>query len=367
MAGETVLEGTVETIIYQNEENGYTVLRLDTGENLTTVVGCMPGAAPGESLAIQGNWVRHASYGEQFRAEVVQRRMPRGEQAIFDYLASGAVKGIGAATARRLVEEFGADALDVLEQEPERLTRIKGITRKRALAMGEAFHLQMGMRRLLDFLTGHGLPPQLGMPLYRRYGDRALEAVRDNPYLLTEGELAVSFAQADSLALELGTDLSDPRRVEAGILFELRHNLDNGHTFLPRGKLLAATQMLIGVDDGTVLDSGLSALEAQGRVTEDFVAGEDACYLSEFYDAEALVAERIGTMSANELCPLADLDRLISRIEKTQGLTYAPQQRLAVELAAKRQVMLLTGGPGTGKTTSLRGVLALFDDLGLET
>ena len=362
------IEGTVETVIYQNEENGYTVLKLDTGEEeAVTVVGCIPGAAPGESLWVQGAWTRHASYGEQFKAEVARRGMPTGEKAIFDYLASGAVKGIGMATARRMVEEFGENALEVLENEPERLTAIKGVTRKRALSMGEAFRLQMGMRRLLDFLTGHGLPPQLGMPLYRRFGDRALEAVRADPYLLTEGELAVAFGVADDLALELGFGSDHPRRLEAGLTFELQHNLDNGHTFLPRGKLLYATQALIGVADAEALDSALDALTARGAVTEEAVAGEEACYLAPLYDAEVEVARRITAMSRNELYPPDGLEGLISRIEKAQGITYAPQQRLAVELAAQRQVMLLTGGPGTGKTTSLRGVLALFEALGLET
>ena len=362
------IEGTVETVIYQNEENGYTVLKLDTGEEeAVTVVGCIPGAAPGESLWVQGAWTRHASYGEQFKAEVARRGMPTGEKAIFDYLASGAVKGIGMATARRMVEEFGENALEVLENEPERLTAIKGVTRKRALSMGEAFRLQMGMRRLLDFLTGHGLPPQLGMPLYRRFGDRALEAVRADPYLLTEGELAVAFGVADDLALELGFGSDHPRRLEAGLTFELQHNLDNGHTFLPRGKLLYATQALIGVADAEALDSALDALTARGAVTEEAVAGEEACYLAPLYDAEVEVARRITAMSRNELYPPDGLEGLISRIEKSQGITYAPQQRLAVELAAQRQVMLLTGGPGTGKTTSLRGVLALFEALGLET
>ena len=278
----TSMEGIVDSVIYQNEENGYTVLRLDVGEEEpVTVVGCVPGVAPGESLTVEGNWTRHASYGAQFKAQVARRGMPRGEKAIFDYLASGAVKGIGMVTARRLVEEFGDETLEVLEQEPERLTAIKGITRKRALGMGEAFRLQMGMRRLLDFLSSHGLPPHLGMPLYRRFGDRAREAVEADPYVLTEGELAVPFAQADALAMELGFAEDHPQRVEAGLTFELQHNLDNGHTFLPRGKLFMATAALLGITDPEVLDDGLAVLLEQGRVTMDQVAGEEACYLTQ--------------------------------------------------------------------------------------
>lgn len=362
------IEGTVDSVVYQNPENGYTVLRLDVEEEeLVTVVGCIPGVAPGETIAAQGSWTHHATYGQQFKAEVARRGMPVGEKAIFDYLASGVVKGVGLSTARKIVEEFGDRALEVLERAPEKLTAVKGVTKKRAEAIGEAFRLQMGMRRLLDFLTAHDLPPQLGMPLYGRFGDRALEEIEANPYLLAEGELAIPFAQADKLALKLGFADEHPQRLEAGVAFTLQHNLDNGHTFLPRQKLLQAASALLGVPDLEALEDALSVLLDRGAVTEDRAAGEDACYLTEYYEAETLVAERISTMSGNELCPPEDLDRLIARMERTQGITYAPQQRLAVETAARHQVMLLTGGPGTGKTTSLKGILSLFESIGLET
>ncbi|MBM6869343.1 ATP-dependent RecD-like DNA helicase [Pseudoflavonifractor phocaeensis] len=364
--GQNRIEGTVEAVIYQNEENGYTVLRVDAGEGGLTVVGCMPGIAPGEEIAVTGQWMHHASYGEQFKAEVVERRMPAGEKAVYEYLASGAVKGIGAATARRMVEEFGADALHVLEEEPERLTRIRGITRKKALAMGEAFRLQMGMRRLLEFLGENGVELKLAIPLYRRYGDRALETLRENPYLLVDPEFGVDFSTADTLALAAGLDGEDPQRIEAGLLFELQHNLNNGHTFLPRRKLLPATAQLLGVEPERLSD-GLDALTERGEVVEERVAGEDACYLAELQEAETYVADVLGEMSRRELLPPDGLDDIIEGIQNAQGIVYAPQQREAVALAARRQVMLLTGGPGTGKTTSLRGVLALFDVLGLET
>ena len=362
------LEGVVDSVVYQNEENGYTVLRLDVGEEEpVTVVGCIPGVAPGESLTAQGAWTHHATYGAQFKAEVAQRSMPVGEEAIFDYLASGIVKGVGLSTARRMIEEFGEDALDVLERHPEKLTCIRGITQKRAQAMSEAFRQQMGMRRLLDFLSAHSLPPQLGMPLYRRFGDGARQAVEANPYLLAEGELSIDFGQADQLALELGFADDHPQRLEAGVLFTLRHNLDNGHTFLPRQKLLQAACALLGVPDPEELEGALDGLLRRHALQLEEVAGEEACYLWEYWQAETHVAQRISAMCQNELyCP-ADIPATIDRIEKEQGITFAPRQRQAVELAARCQVMLLTGGPGTGKTTSLKGVLALFDSLGLET
>ena len=365
----SLIEGTVESVIYQNQENGYTVLRLDGGEGQTlTVVGCMPGVAPGESIAVEGTWTRHTSYGEQFKAEAVERRTPAGTKAIFDYLSSGAVKGIGAATARRMVEEFGEETLTVLEEYPERLTQIRGITRKKALAMGENFRLQMGMRRLLEFLGEHEVPLQLAMPLYRKYGDRALEIIRGNPYLLVDGELGVEFSTADKLALSMGMEGDDPQRIEAGLLFELAHNLDNGHAFLPRRKLLPATAQLIELEGETeALEDALEALLERGEVIQETVANEEAVYLHDLYEAEQYVAFRLSEMARGEQVPPAGLDGLIDRIQAEQGIVYAPQQRQAVELAAASQVMLLTGGPGTGKTTSLRGVLALFEQLGLET
>ena len=368
-AERSLIEGTVESVIYQNQENGYTVLRLDGGEGQTlTVVGCMPGVAPGEGIAVEGTWTRHASYGEQFKAEAVERRTPAGTKAIFDYLSSGAVKGIGAATARRMVEEFGEETLTVLEEHPELLTQIRGITRKKALAMGENFRLQMGMRRLLEFLGEHEVPLQLAMPLYRKYGDRALEIIRGNPYLLVDGELGVEFSTADKLALSMGMEGDDPQRIEAGLLFELTHNLDNGHAFLPRRKLLPATAQLIELEGETeALEDALEALLERGEVIQETVANEEAVYLHDLYEAEQYVAFRLSEMARGEQVPPAGLDGLIDRIQAEQGIVYAPQQRQAVELAAASQVMLLTGGPGTGKTTSLRGVLALFEQLGLET
>ena len=361
------LEGTVSSVIFQNENNGYTILRLDVGEEEMTVVGSMPGVSPGEYLSVRGRWVRHATYGDQFRADVVERRLPQTLKEIYHYLASGAVRGVGKATARQLTEAFGADALRVIEEEPEKLTALKGVSPKRARTISEAFRKQAGMRRLLEFLAEHRLPMELSGPLYRAYGDVALEVVRSNPYVLSSGEFGVAFSQADQLALSLGVTADDPQRLEAGLLFELTHNnCNNGHTFLPAKKLLAATSALLDCS-GELLEERLDALEQRGEVDRDTVAGQDAVYLPDLYEAETYIAHRIEEMSRAELMPPRELDQILARIQRVQHITYAPQQRKAVALAASRQVMLLTGGPGTGKTTCLRGVLALFEAMGLDT
>ena len=361
------ISGTVAAVIFRNDENGYTVLRLDTdNEGEITVVGCMPGVSPGETLEAEGRWMKHASYGAQFKVEALRRSMPVGESAVFEYLASGAIKGIGARTAKLIVDEFGARALQVIEQQPELLTRLKGFTEKRAKSVHDALIQQAGMRLLIDFLSEHQLPLTLAMPLFRRFGNSAMDVVRENPYLLVEGDFGVDFSVADELAIQMGVSGNDPQRVEAGILFELRHNLNNGHTFLPRQKLIAATAQLLNLGDDSA-ENALDELMDQGEIVQEQIAGQEACYLAELYAAECYVSIRLAEMSATELIPPRDIDRLIELIQKQQGILYAPQQEEAVRLAASRQVMLLTGGPGTGKTTSLRGVLALFEAIGLET
>ena len=360
------LEGVVSAIIYQNEENGYTILRLDVREEEITVVGAMPGVSPGEYLTVKGRWVRHATYGQQFRADVVERKLPEGIKEIFHYLASGAIKGVGKATARQLIEEFGEDVLNVIEEHPEELAKLRGVSPKRARQISEAFRNQMGMRRLMEFLSKHGIPLELAMPLRRAYGDVALEVLKNNPYILAEGEFGVEFSKADALALELGVEPDDAMRLEAGLIFELAHNLNNGHTFLPRRKLIEATGALLGMELSP-LESALDTLQNRGEVEREEVAGQDAVYLPQLYEAERFIASRIGEMSREELLPPEGLDKLLRRIQRQHGITYAPQQLEAVEMAARKQVMLLTGGPGTGKTTCLRGVLALFEAMGLET
>ncbi len=361
-----LVEGTVSSIVFQNEENGYTILRLESGAGEITVVGCMPGVAPGESVSVRGGWVRHPSYGEQFKAECVERRMPRGEKEVFRYLASGVVKGIGQSTARRLVDEFGEDALRILEEEPERLTAVKGITLKRAQLMSAAYRQQMGMRLLLEFLSRHDLPVELGSALYRQWGDVALDIIKANPYRLVSPEWGIDFARADALGEAMGIEVNDPLRLEAAVLFELSYNLNNGHTFLPRGKLLSASAQLaqVGINE---VEQCLDALLARGEAVQEELAGETAVYLAQLYEAEACVAARIASMSEERIVPPEDLERRLREVQRSLAITYAPQQMQAVELAARSRVMLLTGGPGTGKTTTLRGVLALFDSMGLDT
>ena len=361
------LEGTVSAVIYQNPENGYTVLRVKSREGSQTVVGELAQVSPGETVLATGIWVDHPSFGPQFKAAHMELSIPTGQHGIYEYLASGVIKGIGKQTARRIVDQFGSETLSVIESDPEQLATVKGITLKKALAIQAEFLQKAGMRRLVEFLGEFQLPVSLALSLWRRYADRAIDIIRADPYLLLEQDLGVRFADADRIAAACGIGASDLIRIEAGVLYTLQHNLGNGHCFLPREALLPAAQRLLRLEDPSLLEEGLDALRLRGRVTLEPVANVEAVYLTELYEEECFIADTIHAMCQHQLRPPDHLEKLIDRVERDQHLTYAEEQREGVRMAAYRQVMLLTGGPGTGKTTSLRGILGLYEQMGLKT
>ena len=357
--GERVtVEGSVDAVIFQNEENGYTVLllRVDGEDEPITVVGCIPCAAAGEGMPV---------HGPQLSAESVERRLPQEEEDIVCYLSSGILKGIGPATAQRLVERFGTDTLRVLEEEPERLRTIKGITAKKAMELSEAFRALTGLRQVMEFLARYDLPVYLAMAVQRTYGDNALQMLRDDPYILSRAQFGVDFAVADAIAISMGFGGDDPCRLRAAIEYELAHNAGNGHVFLPREKLLAATAQLVDVDTDMV-ETALDKLIDSFAVVEQPIANVRGCYLPRLYQAETFVAQRLLSMLRAPVEQLRQVDKTIDAIEKEQGVSYAPLQRQAVRMAAEGGVLLLTGGPGTGKTTSLRGIVALYRRMGLD-
>ena len=364
---QEMIRGSVSAIVYQNEENGYAVLRFDTeGAETITVVGTIPMTNVGERLVVAGKWSRHPAYGRQFEAEFLERLMPESASGIQAFLSSRAVNGIGAVMAKRIVEAFGVHALDVIENDPERLATLPGISEKKAQEMSRSFRRQVGIRRLIEFLSAHNLPTELALRLYRVYGEMAVDAIRDDPYLLTDSFFGATFGQVDHFAISLGVDGADERRVEAGICFELSHNLNNGHVFLPRNKLAAATEGLLGLDRATI-DEGFLRLQEQGRIALDRLAGMDICYLPELYEAEVYVAERLRDMVDDAPKLPVDLARLLGEVQANRKIAYARQQLEAITAAAEHRVVLVTGGPGTGKTTTLDGILDLFDRMKLKS
>ena len=361
------LSGTVNSVIYKNEENGYTVLRLRDGNGESvTVVGCFPYAAPGESMIISGVWMNHSVHGRQFKAEFAQRLLPTSAPAIYDYLAGGAVKGIGPATAALIVDRFGDKTLDVLEISPEKLAELRGISLSKAKQMSKDFRHQAGVRRIMEFVCSFGLRPILAMRMYRFYGDDALELLRENPYILATNHIGGRFSEADALALEMGLDGSSRNRINAACLFELKHNLNNGHCFIPREKLAAVTAELINVEPSEA-EASIDELIETGQIVYEEIAGCKACYLPEIYEAETDAAEKFAKMCRRKFSEDVNIPKLIARLERQQGIEYAPLQRQTLHLALENQLVVITGGPGTGKTTSIRAILAMFDAIGIKT
>lgn len=367
------ISGTVDAVIYQNEDNGYAVIRVvtDNGEEVTAV-GTLPQICLGEELMLTGHWVTHAAYGEQFQTEYFERRMPATVKGIADYLSSGIVKGIGPKLARKIADCFGEETFEVMANEPERLTCISGITARKAEAIGEQFRHQTSMRRLMEFLMENELPPQLAARLYKRYKESAIEHIMENPYLLCNEEFEVDFTAADTLALSQGMALDSPERLKAGILYTLRFNLTNGHTFIPKNKLLATSSRLLQDEDGfepeaELLDDAFAQLEDTGNLVCEHICRRDAVYLEPMHEAEVFVADYLAELSDSEYEYEFDVGELLDSLEKNSAITYAPRQRQAIEWAARYGLVILTGGPGTGKTTTVRGMLEFFDAVGLET
>ncbi len=362
-----VLQGVIGAVVYQNHDNGYAVLRLVCENSQTvTVVGTIPMPSVGERLMVTGKWVNHASYGKQFEAEFLERLMPQTTQDILQYLSSRAIKGIGPKTAARIVSRFGEQTLVVMEREPERLAEVSGISSAKAQAMGEAFRLQVGVRQLMDFFALHQLPSELAVKTYKLYGEQAMDLLYDDPYLLMDEQLEAPFGAVDRFAIELGIAADDPRRVEAGILFELQYNLLSGHVFLPENKLTAATAQLLSVDSGTVEKSTENLLEYQ-KVVRDTLAGITVIYLASLYEAEVTCCQRLREFSSLRFpCP-ANLDNKVKKASDAGNVCYSQTQENAIREAATSGLLIITGGPGTGKTTIVRGILSLYQQMGLKT
>ena len=360
-----IIQGVISAVVYQNYENGYAVLRLGVGGGqAVTVVGTIPLPAVGERLMVTGKWSNHSSYGRQFEAEFLERLMPQTSMEILSYLSSRIIKGIGPKTAARIVQHFGDETLLIMEREPARLAEISGISAEKAKLIGEEFQQRVGMRQLMEFFTMHQLPAELAVRTYKLYGEQTVEMLYDDPYLLMDDGLEAPFGAVDRFAVELGVAGDDPRRIEAGILFELKYNLSAGHSFLPEEKLVAATAQLLSVETEAVAE-GVSRLAEAGRVDRDKLAGIQIAYLPELHEAECYCANRLLDFAGMRFPEPAGLEKMLRRAANESGITYSQQQENAIREAASCGVLLVTGGPGTGKTTILKGILSLLGQMQL--
>lgn len=360
------LFGVAEEIIYRKEDTGYTVLDVasEDGE-LITVVGVLPEIAAGEEVHFTGNWDRHPTFGRQFRAESVERAMPSTAATMLKYLSSGAVKGVGPSTAVKIIEAFGEDAFDVIENDPERLAKIKGITAAKAKAISEEFRKTNEVREIMIKLEALGLTANESINVFRVFGGYAVLRVTENPYMLCIPEIGISFERADAIAAALPQATKPEYRIEAGILHVVAYNLSsNGHTCLPREKMLSPCSDLLDIDKDTI-DIAMDTLVEQRQLTAFEMDGKEYLSLPYIHEAECMAAYKIKMMVKFPPAGRRTLDKEIEKLEKANGITYEKLQKEAIMTAAQKGVLILTGGPGTGKTTTVNGILELFERDGL--
>ncbi|WP_058044371.1 ATP-dependent RecD-like DNA helicase [Streptomyces roseifaciens] len=377
MVQMAVVEGVLERITYANEESGYTVARVDTGRgsgDLLTVVGSLLGAQPGESLRLEGRWGSHPQYGRQFTVENYTTVLPATVQGIRRYLGSGLIKGIGPRIADRITEHFGTDTLDVIEQQPERLIEVPGLGPKRTKLIGAAWEEQKAIKEVMVFLQGVGVSTSIAVRIYKKYGDASISVTRNQPYRLAADVWGIGFLTADRIAQAVGIPHDSPERVKAGLQYALSQSTDQGHCYLPEERLIADAVKLLQVDTGLVIDC-LAELAAQkgeegpGVVRESVPGPEDgqpvtAVYLVPFHRAELSLAGQVKRLLGAEGDRLAafrdvDWDRALTWLAGRTGAQLAAEQREAVRLALTSRVAVLTGGPGCGKSFTVRSVVEL--------
>lgn len=361
------MEGTVEKIIYQNEENGYTVCELSTpSDELFVLVGMMPYLCEGETIRALGGWTTHASFGRQFRVEFYEKQLPATAGTILKYLSSGAIKGIGPMTAKKIVEQYGDDTLDVLENHPEWLADVPGISPRKAKEIGETFRMQFGMRNVMMFCSEY-FSPTTAVRVYKKWGSGAIEMIKQNPYILCENIRGIGFEKADRIARDLGIRENSEERIAAGLAFVLSYNMNqNGHVYVPQDKLIPAAVKLLSCTEEEAEDE-LARQVVNLRLRSVKIGGRTCIYLPEAFGAEKYICSKLDVLETSDHISDADnLNFLIEKSELENGIRYEKLQRQAITEAVRHSVFVLTGGPGTGKTTVVRAIIRIFESMGLD-
>lgn len=359
------IKGEIKTIIYRNEENGFTVLELiDASGEEITAVGSLPLCSVGERVELYGEWAFHKTYGQQFKAQRSKTLAPATLHALVSYLSGGLIKGIGESTARAIVSTFGTDTLSVMENEPQRLTEVPGIGMNRAATIGASFALQKDLRDVMMALQEYGVSVSQAMKLYKIYGPLCLGKIRENPYRLIEDVESIGFKTADKIAAAAGIERDSPFRLRAGLLYTLQWASREGHTCLPKEKLLEVAQDLLEAER-LPLEATLQETLLSKDLIQKYIDDTEHIFLPVFAYLEQSCAQKLMECAKRPAPLMLGLRSQIELLERELNISLAPQQKKAVELAMSHGVLVITGGPGTGKTTILQFVIHLADRMGL--
>lgn len=359
------LRGTVTEITYRNDVNGYTVFSLDTGEEEMTVVGTSPDVREHDTVEAVGVFTYHSVYGRQFKADSCYATVPETVDDLYHYLAGGAIYGVGEATARAIIERFKEASFDILENHPERLAEIKGISAVKAKRIGEEYNRQFTVRSLLISLSGLGLTTRESMLAFEVFGVAAKEMIESDPYVLCEAENGISFERAEQIAGFLPVSPPAERRIEAGIIHIIRHNFNNGHTCIPLEKIFAPASGLLSESRERIEETVYSIVESKRLILKK-INGKEFLFIPEAFHAEMGIARRIQILLKYPPEDPENVNAFIDKIEENTGFEFAELQRKAIETAVNKGILILTGGPGTGKTTTLDGIIKVFEKKNLD-
>lgn len=360
MTEEVIINGYIEDIVYRNAENGYSVFDVSSKGELITCVGTLSSASVGEEISMKGQWTTHPTFGKQFKVLEAERKMPKTAADMLRYLSAGTIKGIGPATANKIVERFGEDTFEILENRPDLLSSIKGISSDKAESICKEFKKQFAVREVMIYLEKYGMKPTECLAAYKAFGMSATERISENPYILCSEKVGLRFERADEIAEKIGTVGSPLYRERAGVVYIIKHNLENGHTCLPREKIIAPASEFLSCSYDEIEKITDDLIEDKELIEKE-LDGTPFLFLPNVYMTEKRIADRIKVMLSFPPPKGRPVEEDIDLLEEKQGMKFESKQREAIMTAVKRGLLVLTGGPGTGKTTTLKGILSLYE------